>query len=168
MNEQVFESYFEAIAEALKAIAHNPAATKNKRFFRFDEVFDGLRAKADSEKLILLIKNEEGQVERLGSGALTERHDCAFYLLRKASEGDFAAQKQAHQDALAAGRQILGRMAEDKRQGHALMRYLLLNGVSFEKLGPTLDGLYGYQFNFRLATQQACDYKYDETNWEWK
>ena len=164
MNEQQFIDYFAQIAQAHLAIADDPAQ-KLRNFVLIDEALDGLKSGIGRDRLILVVRNEEGQARNLGNANLTESHQCGFLVLKRCSPKAYGQIREAHGQSLQACRDILGKMAMDKEAGHPLMKFLDLGKAGFRKEGPYFDSFYGYEINFSITAKAGCKYKFNPAKW---
>ena len=164
MTENEFVNYFREIATQLKAIDHEPSSERI-RFARMEEVLNRVRADLMFEPG-MVIKNESGTVSGLGSNNLLEYHQCAFMILRKCDNEDYAAYQAAFEECFTIGRKILAKMLQDKRANVGIMRALDLKSTNWQKIGPVYENCYGYEFMFSLNQKAGCDYLYNENDWK--
>jgi hypothetical protein len=162
MNEAEYIAYFKAIAETLIAIEHSEGVTK--RFATIEEFPDAMKT-MNTEKQVMIVKNERGGIDGVGQGNLLELHECSVSVLKKCRNGDFAAMHGAYQDTLTSLRKILGKMALDKRNNIPFALSLKLEGVQFEKIGPYSDCLYGYELTFYMNSKSQSLYEYQSGDW---
>jgi hypothetical protein len=161
MMEEQFISYFRSLAERLKEVQHDEGT--RKRFCTLEESTAAIK-KLDTARMVMVAGSERGMLDGLGQGAVSEAHECSVAVLKKCALGNYAEEAAAYTGTLSALRKVLGRMAHDKKGG-GFMLSLRLQGLQFRKVGPYLDGLYGYEARFFMDLRPTNEYRYNTEDW---
>lgn len=164
MNTVEYVDIFRTIATSHVDIAHSD---DNRRFYRMDieEIFNGLRSEVDWGKAVLMLESYEGRLKDNNSDNILDERTCAFSVLKRVTIDDFDQIHEALDSCEAIGKDIISYLRNMKHdEDDRRLRGLNIASFTYQKVGPVLDGAYGYRFTFTFF--RAINLALDSEKWQ--
>jgi hypothetical protein len=163
LTPETHRQYFEALAIANKAIAHN--ATTHKQFVCVDmeEIEESVFNVLNLKDWCMVLEDMTGRITGGDAEHLAVSANAAFLIFKAVPEGDRATERTVLNDAFVIGKQFLAKMNKDMYEYNAVTNDNIMvnfnpNAVRFEKLKAISDNCFGYRFEFEYSKFELLEY----------
>ena len=145
-----FIAYFRNIAISLKDILHTDSDKHFHRISAIQELEEFIAAsRSISGYQLLVLDKYNGKLDDSSSSDnLHDRHFHTFYILKKATSGDFYDIEAAKLGCYTVARKIMSQMFKDKWDLLFGLRNLERSSFTYSSIGPLAHGYYGIMVSF--------------------
>jgi hypothetical protein len=166
LTPETHRLYFEALAIANKAIAHN--ATTHKQFVcvDMDEIEESVFEQLKLNDWCMVLEDLTGRITGGDAEHLAVSGNAAFLIFKAVPDGDRVTERTVLNEAFDIGKQFLAKMKKDMYEYNAVTNDNIMvnfnpNAVRFEKLKAISDNCFGYRFEFEYSKFELLNFDGD-------
>lgn len=162
MDESVVQAWFKDVAVKLLDIAHTDAKPRFAR--NLEELKQGSK-RFEMDGWTLVLDDPKGRVILSQDGREFDVPEYGFWIVRKVSQTDWAAEDAAYAGAKVVMWKVLSKAKKEKEEQEGTMRFFRPETVNYQKAGSTIDHYFGVYCSFAVADNAELEIEYDAADW---